>query len=69
MNAKSIRRFHVLNLMTLTNFLFVVPCIVILGWRNLRSKLPQIVWSVPEAAITVLCTPDNGRAGRPKHAE
>jgi len=26
-------------------------------------------WSVPEAATTVLCTPDDGRDGRPKHVE
>jgi len=25
--------------------------------------------SVPEAATTVLCTPDDGRDGRPKHVE
>jgi len=30
---------------------------------------PQIVRSVPEAATTVLCTPDDGRDGHPKHIE
>ena len=30
---------------------------------------PQIVCSVLEAATTVLCTPDDGRDGRPKHVE
>jgi len=30
---------------------------------------PQIVWSVPEVATTVLCTPDDGRDGRPKYVE
>ena len=25
--------------------------------------------SVPETATTVLCTPDDGRDGRPKHVE
>jgi len=34
------------------------------------SKLaPQIVWSVPEAATTVLFTPDDGRDDRPKHVQ
>jgi len=28
-----------------------------------------IIRSVPEAATTVLCTPDDGRDGRPKHVE
>ena len=32
-------------------------------WRSL------LVWSVPEAATTVLCTLDDGRDGRPKHVE
>jgi len=30
---------------------------------------PQIVCSVPEAATKVLCTPDDGPDGRPKHVE
>jgi len=30
---------------------------------------PKIVWSVPEAATTVLCTPDDGRDGCPKHVD
>ena len=35
-----------------------------------REKLAsQIVWSVTEAATTVLCTPDDGRDGRPKHVQ
>ena len=33
------------------------------------KRTPQIVRSVPEAATTVLCTPDGGRDGRPKHVE
>ena len=40
--------------------------------RNIwgASKLaPQIVRSVPEAATTILCTPDDGLDGRPKHVE
>jgi len=36
---------------------------------HLRKLAPQTVRSVPQAAITVLCTPDDGRDGRPKHAE
>ena len=31
------------------------------------SRLRKIVRSVPEAATKVLCTPDDGRDGRPKH--
>ena len=30
---------------------------------------PDSVRSVPEAATTVLCTPDDGRDGHPKHVE
>ena len=38
--------------------------------QSLLKKLaPQIVRSVPDAATTVLCTPDDGRDGRPKHVE
>ena len=29
----------------------------------------QIVWSVPEAATTALCTTDDGWDGLPKHVE
>ena len=36
---------------------------------RLRKLAPQIIWSVPEAATTVLCTLDDGRDGRPKHVE
>ena len=28
-----------------------------------------VMWPVPEAAVTVLCTPDNGCDGYPKHTE
>jgi len=38
-------------------------------WSRLKKLAPHIVWSVPEAATTVLCTPDDGRDGRPKHVE
>jgi len=41
--------------------------------KSTKVELVQLlyftVWSVPEAATTVLCTPDNGRDGRPKHVE
>ena len=33
-------------------------------WGSLPS---QIIWSVPQAEVTVLCTPDDGRDGRAKH--
>ena len=41
----------------------------VLIWSRLRKLAPQTVWSVPEAATTVLCTPDDWRDGRPKHVE
>jgi len=28
-----------------------------------------VIWRVPEAAVTVLCTPDDGCYGHPKHVE
>jgi len=36
---------------------------------RLKQLVPQTVRSVPEAATTVLCTPDDGRDGRPKHIQ
>jgi len=36
---------------------------------RLKKLAPQTVRSVPEAVTTVLCTPDDGRDGRPKHVE
>ena len=36
---------------------------------RLKKLAPQTVWSVPEAATTVLCTPDDGRDGRPKRVQ
>jgi len=38
-------------------------------WSRMRKLAPQTVRSVPEAATTVLCTPDDGRDGRPNHLE
>jgi len=32
-------------------------------WSRLRKLATQIIWSVPEAAITALYTPDDGRDG------
>jgi len=34
-----------------------------------RKVVAQILWPVPEAAFTVLCTPDDGCDGHPKHVE
>jgi len=38
-------------------------------WSRLRKLASQTVRSVPDAATVVLCTPDDGRDGRPKHVE
>jgi len=37
--------------------------------KRLRKLALHIVWSVPVAAATVLCTPDDGCDGRPKHVQ
>ena len=34
-----------------------------------RKAVAQILWPVPEAAVTVLCTPDDGCDRHPKHVE
>ena len=34
-----------------------------------RKVVAQILWPVPEAAVTVLCSPDNECDGHPKHVE
>jgi hypothetical protein len=36
-------------------------------WRKVVAML--LLWPVPEAAVTVLCTPDDGCDGCPKHVE
>ena len=36
---------------------------------RLKKVASQILRSVPEAANTILYTPDDGRDGRPKHVE
>ena len=38
-------------------------------WPRWRKAVVQILWPVPEAAVTVLCTPDDGCDGHPKHVE
>jgi len=38
-------------------------------WSRLKKFALQMLWSVPEAATSVLCTPDVGRDGRPKHVQ
>jgi hypothetical protein len=34
-----------------------------------RKVVTEILLPVPEAAVTVLCTPDDGCDGHPKHVE
>ena len=34
-----------------------------------RKVIALILWPVPEVAVTVLCTPDDGCDGHPKHVE
>jgi hypothetical protein len=41
----------------------------VLIWSRLKKLASQIVRSVPEVATTVLCTPNDGRDGQPKHVE
>jgi hypothetical protein len=41
----------------------------VLIWPHWRRVVAQILWPVPEAAVTVLRTPDDGCDGRPKHVE
>ena len=38
-------------------------------WSRLKKLAPQILWSLPEAATTIWCTPDDMRDGCPKHVE
>ena len=39
------------------------------GLRPRRKAVAPLLRPVPEAAVTVFCTPDDGRDGRPKHVE
>jgi len=34
-----------------------------------RKVVAQILWPAPEAAVTVLCTPDDGCDRHPKHVQ
>ena len=38
-------------------------------WPRWRNVVAQILWPVPEAAVTVWCTPDDGCDRHPKHVE
>ena len=38
-------------------------------WPRWRKVVAQILWPVPEAAFTVLCSPDDGCDGHPKYVE
>ena len=38
-------------------------------WPRWREVAAQKIWSVPEAVVTVLCTPDDGCCWHPKHVE
>ena len=38
-------------------------------WPRWRKVVAQILWPVPEAAVTVLCTHDNGCDGHLKYVE
>jgi hypothetical protein len=66
-------------------FIFMVPCIVTINkiqqdatvcryflpptWPRWRKIIAQILWPVPEAAVTVLCTPDDRCNGHPEYVE
>jgi len=38
-------------------------------WPRWRKIVAEILWPVPEAAVTVLCTPDDECDGQPEHVE
>ena len=38
-------------------------------WATKNKVVAQILWPVPEDVVTVLCTPDDGCDGHPKHVE
>jgi len=40
-----------------------------LAWPRWREVAAQKIWPVPEAVITVLCTPDDGCGWHPKHVQ
>ena len=39
------------------------------AWPRWREVAAQKIWPVPEAVVTVLCTPDYGCVWHPKHVE
>jgi len=39
------------------------------AWLRWREEATQKLWPVPEAVVTVLCTPDDGCGWHPKHVE
>jgi hypothetical protein len=45
---------------------FLQRGLIRLRWRKVVAPL---LLPVPEAAVTVFCSPDDGRDGRPKHVE
>jgi len=47
--------------------IFVVSSVTIWYYQGSKHKLASQI--VPEAATKVLCTPDDGRDGRPKHVQ
>jgi hypothetical protein len=46
-----------------------VNCWIVVGYHKRNDFSYASVWPVPEAAVTVLCTPDDGCDGHPKHTE
>ena len=39
------------------------------SWPRWRKVTAKIIWPVPEAVFTVLCTPDDGCGQHPKHVK
>ena len=44
-------------------------CKCTLAWPRWKEVAAQKIWPVPEAVVTVLCTPDDGCGWHPKHVE
>ena len=40
-----------------------------LAWPRWKQVAAQKIWPVPEAVVTVLCTPDDGCGWHPKHVQ
>ena len=49
--------------------IFITAKLFYMFRASIAPPPPRTVRSVPEAATTVLCTPDDGRDGRPEHVE